>query len=302
MNTSYFREFIVLVETKSYWEASERLYMNQSTLSKHIKAMEQELDVPLFERSTRRVELTPYGKALLPYAQSIIREETEYSSLFLQMKNQEKGLLVIGSIPVMAQYGILNYLTTFQQKYPQNNIKILEEDPQNLFALLRNRKCELAFQRESKLDFEKNFMEDQEFIRIPIVQDYLVALFPAGHPLAKKEQVTLRELRDENFCMLKEGTLMHNLCIDACHASGFLPRISYTSHRIENLLDMICTSNHVGLLMNRHLNLLEGIRIHTDSDWAAVPVNPRIYSQISLCYLANVPLSEAAKAFVGMIR
>lgn len=62
MNTEYLKEFVVLAETKNFWEASDRLYMNQSTLSKHIKSLENELGINLFLRTTRRVELTNYGQ------------------------------------------------------------------------------------------------------------------------------------------------------------------------------------------------------------------------------------------------
>ena len=71
MNTEFLKEFVVLAETKNFWEASERLYMNQSTLSKHIKSLENELGVELFTRTTRRVELTSYGQTFLPYARTI---------------------------------------------------------------------------------------------------------------------------------------------------------------------------------------------------------------------------------------
>lgn len=62
MNTEYLKEFVVLAETKNFCEASDRLYMNQSTLSKHIKSLENELGINLFLRTTRRVELTNYGQ------------------------------------------------------------------------------------------------------------------------------------------------------------------------------------------------------------------------------------------------
>lgn len=94
MNISLFREFIVLAEEKNYMEAAERLYMNQSTLSKHIMSMENELGVPLFDRSTRRVELTEYGKALLPHARNITHSEFEYSSLLKQMQDRKKLSLI----------------------------------------------------------------------------------------------------------------------------------------------------------------------------------------------------------------
>lgn len=221
----------------------------------------------------------------------------------MQMKNQEKGLLIIGSIPVMAQYGIVNLLSLFQKKNPDNNVKILEDDPQNLVNHLKSRKCELIFLRESKLDFEKNFLEDRELIRIPLIQDHLVAILPAIHPLARNQQVSLRNLKNEKFCMIKEGTMMYNLCIDACHAAGFIPTISFTSHRIESILDMVCTEGCVGLLMNFHTTLPAGISILPDRNiWVSADIVPTIASQISLCYLADAPLSGTARKFVDYIQ
>ena len=63
MNTENLKEFIVLAETKNFWEASERLYMNQSTLSKHIKNLESELGISLLPEP-QEVELTNYRKNL----------------------------------------------------------------------------------------------------------------------------------------------------------------------------------------------------------------------------------------------
>lgn len=298
MNTSFFREFIILAESRSYWEAAERLYMNQSTLSKHIKLMECELGVPLFTRSTRRVELTKYGASLLPYARSIIRQESEYISLLLQMKNQETGMLVIGSIPVMAQYGIVDLLSAFQKAHPESNLKVIEEDPQNLVSLLRDKKCELIFLRESKLDFERNFLEDQELVRIPFVRDHLIALLPENHPLSAKKSLTLRELKDENLCMITEGTLMHDLCINACHAAGFAPKIVFTSHRIESIMEMVASGDRIGLLMNCHVQQMKSV--NNPPHCIPIDIIPKIDSQISLCYLSSAALSPAARCFMDI--
>ena len=298
MNISFFREFTVLAEEKNYMEAAERLYMNQSTLSKHIKAMESELGVFLFDRSTRRVELTEYGKALLPHARNITRSEFEYSSLLRQMQNREKGVMTLGSIPPMAQYGIVSLIAAFQNEYPDSHVTILEEDSQNLVKLLREKKCELIFLRESKLDFEKNFLDDHELVRIPFVQDRLIALLPSGHPLARKEQADLRELKDENFCLIKEGTLMYEMCVNACQSSGFIPNIIFTSHRIDSILDMISTGDSIALLTNYHVTPPKNAPVHENHPWTAVDLTPNIISQISLCYPSNSPLSKSAQNFV----
>ena len=298
MNTSFYREFAVLAEEKNYMEAAERLYMNQSTLSKHIKSMESELGVPLFDRSTRRVELTEYGKTLLPHARSIIRSEFEYSSLLMQIQNREKGIMTLGTIPPMAQYGIIGLLAAFQNEYPGSHVAILEEDSQNLLPLLREKKCELIFLRESKLDFEKNFLEDHEIVRIPYVQDCLTAVLPSGHPLAGNKQVTLRELKNENFCLIKEGTLLYEMSVNACQASGFIPNITFTSHRIDGILDMVSTGNHIALLTNLHATPPKFAPADEERPWVSVDLTPNINSQISLCYLANSRLSKSAQNFI----
>lgn len=302
MNTAYYKEFVILAEEKNYMEAAERLFMSQSTLSKHIMSMEKSLGVPLFQRSTRRVELTDYGKTLLPYAQNISKLEYEYSSLMLQMKNQEEGLLMLGSIPSMAQYGIISLLADFQKEYSQNRVKVIEEDSKKLVGLLSDKKCELIFLRESAFDYENNDGDRDELVRIPYVEDHLVAVLPLNHPLSQKEQVTLREIKDEHFCLLKEGTMLYDLCVHSCHLAGFIPEITFTSHRIESIWDMVSAGNHVALLTNYHVNMLSGEHSAGNYPLAVVKIIPEINSQIYLCYLKAAHLSKSAKKFLKFFR
>ncbi len=302
MNTAYLKEFTVLAEVKNFWEASERLYLNQSTLSKHIKLMETELGVPLFTRTTRRVELTRYGEALLPYAQSIIRAEFEYSTLLMQIQNSEKGTLSLGTIPSMPQYNITGLLSAFQKRYPNASVKITEDDPKNLFRLLLNGKCELIFTRETKLSFEKNFMEDTSVVRIPYIHDHLIALLPKKHRLADSPSLALRELKDESFCFVKEDSLMYDICVSACQAAGFIPEITFTSHRIDSILDMVSAGSHAALLMDRHLLPPDKAPYAGDLPWVSVDITPHICSQVSLCYLKEQRLSVSAQNFVALCR
>ena len=302
MNTWYLKEFIILAEVKNFWEASERLYMNQSTLSKHIKLMEADLGVPLFTRTTRRVELTKYGEALIPYAQSIIRAEFEYSTLLLQIQNIEKGTLTLGTIPSMAQYNITGLISAFRKQYPESSVKIIEEDAKNLMGLLLDRKCELIFTRESRLSFEKNFPEDTGIVRIPYIQDHLVALLPKSHRLAGAQSLSLRELEDESFCFIKEDSFMYDICINACQAANFIPEIAFTSHRLDSIIDMVSSGSHIALLMNQHLPGPEQMLRSDKLPWVTVDITPHICSQISLCYQKEHKLSAYAQKFVGFFR
>ncbi len=300
MNTENLKEFIVLAETRNFWEASDRLYMNQSTLSKHIKSLENELGIPLFTRTTRRVELTSYGQIFLPYAKSVVRSEFEGIAAIQRMLNIENGLLTIAAIPSMPQYHITQFLSEFQKLYPETTVRITEDDPVHLLDYLETEKCELVFTREDKTTFEKKFLNDRHIVRIPYIHDRLVALLPVSHPLALAESVTLQQLKNERFCLIKEGSLMYQIAMDACQNANFVPDIIFTSHRIDSILDMVTNQNCVSLLMDVHLQLPENGPKQTFAPWCFVPVTPEISSQISLCYRSDKSLSKTAQLFVDL--
>lgn len=296
MDINYFKEFSVLAETQNYWEAAERLFINQSTLSKHIKSMENELGIPLFFRTTRRVELTEFGKALLPYAQSIMHTQFEYSALLLQKQNSSKGLLAIGSIPVMAQYNITQLLLHFQQIYPDYSFKVTEDDAKNLKKLLTTKKCELIFLREPKHGLPNTSDVPDELVHIPYITDYLVALLPNEHPLAHRTELTLRDLQGEKFCFLKESSMIYDLCRLACQQAGFIPNIVFDSHRLDSIFDMVTYGKCVALLMNQHTK--KSLNTSGTPSFTAIRIVPAVSTQISLCYLKDSVLSKPAELFI----
>lgn len=302
MDINYFKEFTVLAETRNFWEASERLFLNQSTLSKHIKAMERELGVPLFARTTRKVELTEFGRALLPYARTITKTQFEYASVLLQKKQSQRNLLTIGTIPSMAQYQITNLLLDYRRTYPECHVKIIENDASNLKALLSEKKCELIFLREPKRNMAEGADADDTLVRIPYVSDYLVAVLPSSHPLANRSELTLRELQQESFCFLKENTMIYDLCCLACQEAGFIPNIIFDSHSLESILAMVAQGCCTALLMNHHVPALTCTIPDVRPPLIAVKIVPAVSTQISLCYCRELPLSSAAGHFIELLQ
>lgn len=298
MDISYLKEFIVLAEAGNFWEASERLYINQSTLSKHIKSLENELGASLFDRSTRRVKLTRYGSTLLPFAQSIVRSEIACRTKFEQIRNQEKGILSIGSIPDLVQYGISEVLRKFHSANPSVEYRITEADPKELTGFLKEGKCDLIFQRETKREFERNFMSDQEIERIPWCQDHLVAVIAKSHPLAREASLSLKALKDEKLLMIKEGSLMYDICTEVCHAAGFTPQIFSTSHSVACLLDEVSAGDGIALLMDRHIVQPSFAQGEARLPWVSVPLMPLTTTQISICYRKDGDLSSGERKFI----
>lgn len=303
MDISYFREFAILAETKNYWAASERLFIGQSSLSKHIKTMEKQLGSALFERTSRKVELTEFGALMLPYAQSIAKLQYEYEAAAFNHLNQEMEVLHIASIPVMAHYGITDILLRFQADFPRVQIRTSEADTLQIREWLIERKCELAFYRDSVAYLEHNPDKERSLIKLPYYQDRLVAVIPKDHPLANNSCVELTQLSKEQFVLLQNGSMPHSLCMRACQEAGFIPRVVFTSHNLEALLDMVSKGDCVSLLFAGHVDFPRAF-LHDDQTpapplpFAVVPITPEIPTTVCLGYLKGAPLSPAAAHFL----
>ncbi len=149
MEISYFNEFVILAETRNYWAAAERLYIGQSSLSKHIKTLETQLGAPLFDRTSRKVELTEFGAKMLPYAQSISRLQFQYEAAAADYLNGETDQLVIGSIPALASYNIVDILVRYQLDFPSVQVQTREADTMKVRKWLFEPSVDVAFYRDS---------------------------------------------------------------------------------------------------------------------------------------------------------
>jgi DNA-binding transcriptional LysR family regulator len=184
----------------------------------------------------------------------------------------------IGSIPVMAQYGITDIILRFRKEKAGISLNLLEGDSIELKRLLKKEKIDLAFIR--------SYGEDEdEFAKIHFLDDRLVAVIPSGNPLALSETVSLGQLRDEDLLMLEKGTMLYELCVEVCRREGFEPRIAYTSHRVGNAIDLVEKGMGIALMMKRH------IPNQNHPGFTVAEVEPTLSTEICLCYLWEKHLS-----------
>lgn len=285
MEISYLREFVVLAETGNFLEAANILYSSQSTLSKHIKAIETELGVPLFDRTTRRVSLSKFGQLLLPYARQITELQDKYTTLLKSSLETEHETLTLGSIYGLAQYKITDVLVKFKKSRPQSTLNVMQASSRDLTEMLRQGKYDLAFIRD---------IEDvaDEFIKIPYATDTIVTVLPIAHPLAGQKMIPLRMLANENFLLEVPDTMPYRLSIKACELSGFEPKVTITNVDREYLIDLVSQGMGVSLMLKQ-------ILLHfSNPEIAIVDITPSVSTQINLCYLKGAKLSEVAKHFI----
>ena len=297
MDISYFREFVVLAETRNYWAAAERLFIGQSSLSKHIKTLEKQLGAPLFDRTSRKVELTEFGRLMLPYAQSVARVQQEYESASFTYLHRENQPLTIGTIPVFARYNITDILIQFQRSYPTIQVNIQEADTLVIRQWLLEQKCHIGIFRDSTVLPEPEQDKESPLIKIPYRNDRLLAVLPSNHPLVGEKEIALAQLSGEQFALIQQDTMPYELCIRACRDAGFMPHVVFSSHSLEAILDMVRKGNCVSLLFTNHVSFSQNAA-GEHSPFAAIPVTPAIRTTVYLGYLKNAKLSPAARQFI----
>lgn len=289
MELDYIQEFVTLAESENYLQAAESLFIAQSTLSKHIKSIEADLGAPLFDRTTRKVKLNHFGTAFLPYAKKMLEIKKEYTSVLSSHLADTNSRITIASIPVMAHYHINDVLAEFQFAFPHIHLDITEADSAQMGEMLKTGACDFAFLREFK-------EEEETFQTITFDTDHVVAIFPATHPLAGKDFVTLNELKEENLFFLNKGTLMYSLCYNACLTAGFTPNVTFTSHRAANMIDLVRKGMGVALLTK------QPALVFADSSVSAVDVVPYLENSIRLTYLKGRKLSAPSRQFLNFVQ
>lgn len=290
MELQYIHEFCILAEIKNFLEAADELDIAQSTLSRHLHSLETELGAPLFIRTTRQVKISEFGKILLPYAKQILDIEQNIHAEFTKERRSTRNIITIGSVPIMPQYNITELLARFQKENPLFSFEIIESESAQLKDKIRDNSLNFAFVRE--LEKSKN-----DFHSIPYTSDKLAVILPKTHPLSGADGIHPCQLRKESFLLLPEDTLMYKLCIKICNAAGFTPRISYTSYRASNIIDLVAKGMGIALLNKR-----AAAPLITIDNTVIIDLVPPVYTKIDFIWLKDCAMTYACKVFLAYIK
>lgn len=288
MDINRFGEFAILAQSRTFLDAADLLFMSQSTLSKHIMSMERELGCTLIDRTQRHVTLTPQGETFLAYAQKIATLQHRYLSALRSDQTAPTEHITVGSIPIMAPYGITDAVIDFQQASPNYQVELIEGEGDKLKQMLLREDIDLAFIRDAGAD-------EPEFKKIPFTSDRLVAVLPEDHSLARRDHLEVGDLRDENFLMLPQGSFVSDLVVNLCSEAGFSPRITFTGKRAENIISLVARGAGVSLLMRRPAESLAGGKV------ALVDIDPAITTQVRIFLKRKRIQPQAVVSLIGYL-
>lgn len=214
------RYFVEIVDAGSFSQASERLFIAQSALSRQVREMESALQVSLLARDTRHLEMTAAGRSLYASARGILAalEQAAASAVHAQ-RGTEGTLRLLHSSSVPLSSSILSALRQHAQACPRVSVEVLQASSEHQALDIHESRADVGLARAPIL----RRYDDVHYASL--FEERLVVAVSADHALAQRAGVSLAELRDERFVAtphIERGGLSHRVA-ELCRARGFQP-------------------------------------------------------------------------------
>ncbi len=206
MELHQLRYFAKVAELANFTRAAEACAVSQPALSQQIAKLEKELGQPLFDRGARTVRLTPAGLELRQRAEDILRRIDDAARAIADAP--DAGTLRVGAIPTIAPYLLPGMLGPFLAARPQARVELVEQPTAVLLRKLADGELDLAVLALP--------IPPEGIDAAPLLDEELLALLPAAHPLAKKKRVTLPDLAAEPFVLLDEAHCLTGAALSFC--------------------------------------------------------------------------------------
>lgn len=191
--------FAAVARHRSYTLAAAELHLSQPAVSMQVRQLEETVGLALFERLGKKIHLTEAGAEVFHYSQAIGQQLRELDDVIEALKGVQSGRLRI-SVATTANYFATRLLAAFSQRYPETTFSLDVTNRKTLLDQLAANETDLVIMGKPP--------EDLELEASPFMDNPLVVIAPAGHPLAKERSIPLRHFQDEVFVVreLESGT------------------------------------------------------------------------------------------------
>ncbi len=223
MELRQLKYFVAVAEELNFGRAAERVYLSQPALSQQIQKLEEDLEVTLFHRTKRRVELTEAGQVLLEGARRALVQVEQTVRAVREAGGAESSRLRVGFPEYANHTPIAEILQTFRKRYPdveleEHEMFLLQQTPRQVSGL-RNGTLDVGF---LLLPVDDNALALEHVLSIE-----LVAAIPEKHPLAAEREVPMRALAGERLILFSRRfhPNSYDYIVDCCKEAGFSPNV-----------------------------------------------------------------------------
>jgi DNA-binding transcriptional LysR family regulator len=288
MELRQLEHFVAAAEECHFTRAAQRLHIVQSGLSASIRTLERELDTPLFVRSTRRVQLTQAGRALLPEARRTMAAAQAATDAVAAVQGLLRGTLAVGTMQILPPaVDLLAVLGRFHAAHPAVELRLRQAGTGTLLAEVRDGALDLAL--VAPVGHPPKGITLRQLASDPL----LVACAPS-HRLAGRGQVDLAELAGERFVDFQSDWGLRML-LDRHFAAAGLERTSALEvNDVPSLLELVAHGLGIALVpdvVTRYSATVNYLRLR--------PPSPTF--EIAVATVGDPPASQAARVLLAML-
>ena len=241
MELRHLRYFVTLAEELSFTRAAKRLHVSQPPLSLQISQLEQEVGTRLFNRTSRHVELTLAGQSFLNDARTLLEQLGGASQRAQAIGQGLAGRLEIGLSGSHFLGALPRIMADYAKAHPEVSFALHELKPTMQLQALRDRRIDVSISRTP--------VNDTVLGSTLLWKDPVVVALPVGHPLAKRRQLKLLDLRAQPFVMLRTDSSAHaQYVLDCCVQAGFAPQVAQWVVELPAVVSLVAAGMGVALI------------------------------------------------------
>lgn len=238
----HLRYFVAVAEELHFGRAAQRLGMAQPPLSQQIQRLEQIIGTRLFERTSRRVQLTDAGSALLPDARRLLAGAEAALLAARRAGRGEQGELRVAFAATVMFLALPEIIRAFRDRFPGVHLDLREMPTGPQLAGIKAGEIDIGFVREPE--------PDPELEIVTVMREPLRIAVPKGHPLASRATISVRHLADEPFVLFPAELApgLHAQVMALCRAAGFTPRVVEESRELYTSVSLVEAGIGVSIL------------------------------------------------------
>jgi DNA-binding transcriptional LysR family regulator len=281
------RAFVEVVRQGGFSQAAKVVFATQSTVSKAVKQLEDEIGVPLLDRIGHRSVLTVAGEVVFRRALKMLAEQDDLAMELSELQGLKRGTLRLG-LPALSSNTFASLFAVYRERYPGIDVRLVEHGSGRLEELLRAGDIDIA---ASLLPVSDDF-EWQE-----VQRERLMVLISAGHALARVPGINLHGLKDQPFLLVVPDFALNRLILHACQKHGFDPTVAARSSQVDFIVELVATGLGIAFLpqsmaeKHNHPSIRRIPLEEPDSDW-----------QLVMIWRRGAFLSHAAQAWLAIWR
>lgn len=249
MTITQLKYVLAVAENQNFTKAAEKTFVTQPTLSMQIQKLEEELEILIFDRSKKPIELTTVGKKIVSQARNIVNESERMQDVVDQEKGFVGGEFHLGIIPTIMPTLLPMFLKNFTNKYPKVQLKIEELTTDEIISKINEGHLDAAIAATP-------LYHDKIKERVLYFEPF-VGYIPSSHRLSEKKHIDSTDLDIEDILLLEDGHCFRDGVINLCKSSKLSSddRFQIESGSFETLIKL--SNEGLGMTLLPYLHTLD---------------------------------------------